>query len=572
MMNVSKTIVTLPRLKHVACSAMVLGMAALAAAPCYAQAVPVAPTSGALLQQVAPPPLQIAPPGAVITVPAAPTSPNDSKVLIPVSKLAISGNHLIASSILDGLLAPAQGHTLTLTQLHAYVEKITQQYHAAGYPLAYAYLPAQTIHNGVVQVAVVEPKYDQIKVTGQSRFNADEARRTMGVQAGQVVSEAALNRGLLLLNQTPGVQVMGTLLPGAAPQTTTLQLERHDLPLVSGGISENNYGNRYTGTYLTTATATLNDPFGYGSSLSVDGITSQTAGLKAGGFDATSPNLWNGLRVGVYGSSTFYQLGGTFKNLQQVGRQTQVGGDVTYPLILQPDRLLQVRFDGVGNWLAQSTRSTHALSEQMISLERITIDGAIQDRWNGVTNASLAISHGDLAISPGSAKTTDANGPRAAGGFEVAQLSLSRQQYLPAGFVLTGSFNGQVSDKNLDSSQQFYLGGPYGVMSYQVGDGGGDEGYLVTARLGHLVNLPHVPGNFTPALLLQSGTVLLNHNVFKGFTGSNTVMESGVGVGLDYNWQRISVSLAYDHQLGANSSPNVSHSRDQFWFQVNLAL
>jgi hemolysin activation/secretion protein len=553
-----------------ACPALAMALAAWPAARGYAQAVP--PTSGSLLQQLAPPPPQLSPPGQVITLPAAPTPASGSQILIPVAKLQITGNHLIASSVLQGLLAKAEGRKLTLDQLNAVIALITQQYHAAGYPLAYAYLPAQTVHDGVIRVAVVEPDYDQVEVTGTSRFNSDQARRTMGVQPGQPVSEAALQRGLLLLDQTPGLQVMGTLLPGAAPQTTTLRIDRHDLPLLSGEISENNDGNRYTGAYLTTATATLNDPFGYGSSLSVNGITSQTAGLKAGGFDLTSPELWSGLRAGIYGSSAFYRLGGSFKDLEQAGRQTQLGGDVSYPLILQPDRLLQLRFDGLGNWLAQSTRSTRALSEQMISLEKLTLAGAIQDGWNGVTDASVAISHGDLAISPGSAKLIDASGPRAAGGFDVGQLLLSRQQILPAGWLLTGSLNGQVSDKNLDSSQQFYLGGPYGVMSYPVGQGGGDEGYLITARLGREVSLPGLPGSFTPALLLQTGTVLLDHNIYKGFTGPHTLTESGVGAGVDYLWQRISVTLAYGHQLGANSAPDVSHSRDQFWFQVNLAL
>ncbi len=562
----------LRRRKRFNTSSLALSLVILPAFSSQAEAAP--PTSGSVLQQIAPPPAALAPPGAVLSLPPVSAQPSQSNVMIPVGRLIINGNYLLPSDELHHLVAPAEGRQLTLAQLQAYVDLITQYYHAHGYPIAYAYLPAQTIHNGIINIAVIEPKYDQVTVTGNSRFAAGEALRTAGVHTGEPVAAAPLDRGLLLLDQTPGVVVKGTLIPGAAPGTSTLQIERQDLPLVTANISEDNYGNRYTGDDLTNATITANDPFGYGSSISVNGITSQTAGLKAGGFNVVSPNIWNGLRAGIYESSTFYRLGGSFKNLRQVGRETQFGGDLTDPVILQPGAELDVRFDTLGDWLAQSTRSTGTDAQQQITIERLTVAGVLQDGFGGggVTSGSIALSHGTLAITPGAAKALDAAGPNARGGFTTGQLLLARTQALPAGFTLTGNFNGQISSKNLDSSQQLYLGGPYGVMSYQVGDGGGDEGYLLTGRLSHALPLGMLPGALTASLLAQTGTVRVNHTLYKGFTGSNQITESGIGVGFDYNWRIFGVSLAYAHQLGVNATPAVSRARDQVWFEVNVAL
>jgi hemolysin activation/secretion protein len=551
-------------------SALALSLVILSAFSSQAKAA--APSSGSVLQQITPPPAALAPPGPVLVLPPVAAQPSQSDLLIPVSKLMLNGNALLSDAELHRLIAPAEGRKLTLGQLQAYVDQITQDYHAHGYPIAYAYLPPQSIRDGVVNIVVVEPKYDQVTVTGKSRFTVAQALRTVGIKPGEPVAAGPLNHGLLLLGQTPGVVVKGTLIPGAAPGTSTLQIMRHDLPLFTANFSENNYGNRYTGSYLSNATVTANDPFGYGSSISVNAITSQTAGLKAGGFNVLSPDIWNGVRAGVYGSSTFYRLGGTFKNLRQVGRETQFGGDLTDPVILQPGAELDVRFDALSDWLAQSTRSTGTDAQQQLTIERFTIDGVRLDDLGGVTSGSISLSHGDLAIAPGAAKALDAAGPNARGGYLVGQLLLSRSQALPAGFTLTGNFNGQISDKNLDSSQQLYLGGPYGVMSYQVGDGGGDEGYLLTMRLSHALPVPMLPGALSASLLAQTGTVRVNHTLYKGFSGSNQITESGLGVGLDYNWGIVSVSLAYAHQLGANATPTVSRAHDQFWFDVNLAL
>ncbi len=536
----------------------------------HAQGVP--PSSGSVLQQITPPPATLVPPSRVISLPPVAAQSSHSNIVIPVSRLIISGNSLLNNAELEPLIAPAEGHKLTLGQLQTYVDRITQAYHAHGYPIAYAYLPPQSIRNGEVHIDVVEPKYDQVTVTGRSRFAASQARRTAGVEPGQPVAAGPLNRGMLLLNQTPGVVVKGTLIPGATPGTSTLQIMRQDLPLVTANLSENDYGNRYTGRFLSNATVTANDPFGYGSSFSVNAISSQTGGLQAGGFNGLSPDLWNGVRAGIYGSSTFYRLGGSFKNLRQVGRETQFGGDLTDPVILQPGAEMDVRLDLLSDWLAQSTRSTSTDAQQQITIERLTIEGVRQDALGGVTSGSIALSHGTLSIAPGVAKSFDAAGPKAQGGYLVGQFLLSRSQALPAGFTLTGNVNGQLSDKNLDSSQQLYLGGPYGVMSYQVGDGGGDEGYLLTFRLSHALSVPRLPGSLTASLLAQTGKIWINHTLYQGFTGSNTIDESGVGVGLDYSWRMFDVSLSYAHQIGANATPTVSRSRNQFWFNVNFTL
>ena len=534
-------------------------------------AVTGAPPAGGILHQLAPAPVLPALPGGAIRLAPASGQHLQSKLRIPVSRIEIEGNHLLPTSLLAALVRPVEGRTVSLDRLQTYVARISAAYHRRGYLLAFAYLPPQSIRHGVVRVAVVEPRYDAVTVSGASRFRASQARRVMGVKAGEAVRLSPLNRGLLLLNRTPGVRVEGALVPGGAPGTTTLRLTRQDGKLLGFSLTQSNAGSRYTGAEITSATARVNDPFGYGGALSLNGAISGTGNLRSGGFEVDTPDLWNGVQAGLYGSATDYRLGGAFTALDEVGRATQFGGYVSDPVLLGPRRVVELRLDVLEAVYAQSTRSTATAARQTIPQERLSVSGQLADRFGGATAASLSLTHGNLSIGPAAARAADAAGPRAAGGFELLQARLHRAQSLPLGLSLTLDAQAQLSSKNLDSSQQLYLGGPYGVMAYPVSAGGGDEGYLLSGGLSHIVPVPHLPGVLTASLLAQAGTVWLHHTAYPGATGKPEQSEAGIGLGLDERWRGINLDLTYAHQIGANSAPTISHASDQLLFQLTFS-
>lgn len=554
----------MPRMAACVAAVLVPGMGT-----CFAAVPGGAPGAGAILQQLEPAPRAPSVPRAVVTLPGPTRQKHESKLPIPVRRVRISGNRLVPTKELVPLMSNVEGRSVTLGRLREAVGRITKLYQQRGYPLAFAYLPPQTIRHGVVRVTVVEPHYDRVEVTGHSRFRAAQARRVMGVHAGAPVTMSSLNRGLLLLNRTPGVRVHGALIPGAAPGTTTLRLRRVDRPLLGVRLSQSNYGSPYTGAAVTSGTVTVNDPFGYGSALAVNGVISGANHLHAGSFELDSPDLWNGLQAGLYGSATDYRLGGAFAALDEVGRANQIGGYLSDPVILAPGREVDLRFDVLETWLAQSTRATGTTARQRIPLERLSVSGQFADRFRGITSVSVSLAHGNLSIGPASARAADAAGPQAAGSFEVARFRLGRLQALPRGFSLSLDAQGQLAGQNLDSSQQFYLGGPYGVMSYAVGAGGGDDGYLLSAKLSHRVPVPRLPGVLTASLLAQSGTVWVNHTVYAGFVGKNVESASGVGVGLNYLWHGFGLTLDYAHQLGANSARLLSRAHNQVWVALS---
>ena len=542
-----------------------------ASAVAYAAGIETPPSAGAIQRQLQPAKPLPLPPAAVLSLPQPSRLRSSSTVQIPVRQITIHGNTLLPAARLAALVKPAEGRTMSLAQLEQMVDGITQAYHRAGYPLSYAYLPQQQIRNGSVRVDIVEARYGTISVTGHSKLKPAVALRTVGVAAGEIITEARLTRGLILLSQTPGVAAHAVFSPGEQPQTSKLQIQLHDTPRFVGDLNVSNNGNKAVGSTLIGAGGAFNDPFGYGSAVSVNAMMTprNTARLDAGGLAFTSPYIWNGLRAGAYGSFTNYHLGEKFAALNESGRADQAGLDATYPVLLAPGRSLVVRVDVLRNWLSQSSATLASRENDAITMERLSLGGSYADTHGGITQADVSLSHGELGISGAAAQANNAAGPRTAGGFNVVALQLVRTQALADEFMLQAAVSGQIADKNLDSSQKFYLGGPNGVIGYAVGDGGGDDGYLGSLELSHPVPLRRVPGALRASLLAQYGMIRVNHHDYPAYGARNDLTEAALGAKLSYAWQGWHLTSSYGWRIGSYArSGAASTSGGEFWLNI----
>ena len=489
------------------------------------------PSPGAILEQTILPNKPISPPAPVFEIPETPEERTNSTVKIPIKKFVIEGNTLLLDDMLLALVAPAEGKKLTFDALSQLVRLITSAYKAAGYPIAYAYLPPQKIIDGLVRIAVVEPRYDDIIMMGTSRLKTSQAILSVGVAAGEHIESVALNRGLMLLNNTPGVKVTGVLTPGSKPQSSTLQLKLKDEPVVSGDGSVTNHGSEYTGVTLLSENVTLQNPFGYGSSLSVNGLASTTGGLTSLGFSALSPNLRNGLRMGFDATKVSYTLAGSFAATNSSGGSRNIGVHLAYPLDLEPRLSTELRFDLLSNSLTTSDSFSGEV-DTTLSVARLTYSGLFLDDDSGTTSFKFALSGGNVNVplSGGSANLSDTFGKLT---FEIDQMQL-----LQNGVTLGFGASGQSASKNLDSSEKFYLGGPNSVMSEVAGAIGGDSGVLIKLKLSRAIELQPLSGALVGSIVAQHGSAFTNQSSIKASA-------SGIGIALDYAFKNISVNANY---------------------------
>ena len=287
--------------------------------------------------------------------------------------------------------------------------------------------------------------------------------------------------------------------------------------------------------------------------------------LHAGGFNVLSPNVWNGLRLGVYGSRTIYRLGGQYTPLQDSGAVNQLGVDVTYPIVLQPGRVLDARLDLIHNGI--STQSVD-LSRSLwrVNLVRLGVSGAYAEEDGGVTSGGLSLGYGYMAYDNAASAINQPAGYDVPGHFWNLQLNAAQRQPLPVGFVLHASLSAQLASHNLDGTQQFYLGGPYGVGAYTVGSGGGSSGYLLRLRLSHGLPIPERYGYLQVDALAQNGTVWQYHNQPALFSGQNQQTASALGVGVRYAYSHwATLHLQYLHAVGGGSLATEAERGGVLW-------
>ena len=96
--------------------------------------------------------------------------------------------------------------------------------------------------------------------------------------------------------------------------------------------------------------------------------------------------------------------------------------------------------------------------------------------------ASLAYAHGQLAIDSAEERLLDRYTIGTAGSFDKIMLNAVRLQHPGDRLQLFAQLNAQWSGGNLDSAEQFDMGGPYGVRAFP-GQGYGDEGWQASAEL-----------------------------------------------------------------------------------------
>ena len=498
------------------------------------------------------------------TPPAGPAAV-ESKIL--VKNLRITGAKAYSEAELLALTGFVPGTELTLTDLRGMAAKITAQYAAQGYFAARAFLPAQQIKDNIVTIAVSEGQYGQIVLRNQSRLSDQQAYRLLdGLKPGDPITNDPLESRLLLLSDTPGVEVKSTLAPGAVPGTSDLMVDIVPGRLVTGSIDADNAGNRYTGEYRLGATVNLNNPLGLGDVFSLRAITSGP-GLKYGRASYQVP--FGRASIGVAYSRLEYVLGKEFAPLGANGDVTVASLYGNYTLIRSRDTNLYAGLnydnkkfqDRVTLFSTVTDRKINVLTGSLYGNHRDTLGGG------GFNSFSLGLSAGSLDIQTPLILANDALTARTQGSYSKLAFAASRLQRVTDDLSFFAGISGQAASKNLDSSEKMSLGGMDGVRAYPQGEAFGDQGYLVNleARL-LLPNAGSLPGRMHLIGFVDAGGVTINKNPWAAGPNQRSLGAYGVG----FTWSdpgNFLLRTYYARKLGSDAATSAPDRSGRFWIQ-----
>ncbi|CAM3512933.1 Heme/hemopexin transporter protein HuxB precursor [Halomonas lysinitropha] len=494
-----------------------------------------------------------------------------SSARIEVNALSLSGQSLYTEAELLSLTGFRPGTQLSLSDLQAMASRITNFYHQNGYFVAQAYLPAQSIEEGVVKIAVVEGRYGDITLRNQSNLSDELATGLLSdVDTGEVINRAPLESRLLLLSDIPGVNVQSTLVPGQSVGAADLIVDVTPGQRVTGSIDADNAGNYYTGEERLGGTIHINNLAGRGDVASLR-VLSSFDGLDyaRGAYQMQ----FGKATAGVSYSHLEYEVGKEFRDLGVEGdaQITSVFG--RYPLIRsrQTNLYAQLGYD------YKTFEDRYDLLPTVKKNANVVTAGFHGDHRDelgagGLTAASVTLHAGEIDIETPSFRNDDAMTARSNGSYEKVDLSVMRVQQLTDIFSLYGSVSAQFASGNLDNSEKMSLGGMNGVRAYPQGEAFADEGYLATleARLLLAGLSQRVPGNVHLLGFVDAGTVTIHKdpwNEIEDADNDRTLSGAGVGVNwVDYN--NFSVKSYYAHKLGNEEATAAPDSDGQFWLQL----
>jgi hemolysin activation/secretion protein len=492
------------------------------------------PDAGRIERQFVPEPQPRATTGAIV-VPALPDAPalTADEVRFVLRRLDIVGAEAIPADTLASLYQPLLEREVGLSDLHALARRITVHYRNAGYLLAQAVVPAQTIEEGKARIRIIEGYVGEFQIRGVDAAHypllETYAQKILAIRPANV---ATLERYLLLMNDLAGIQVRGTLAPAKdRPGAASLLLDV--VPqTVAGGIVVDNRGGNSLGPWRTTLDAQLFGLLAANARTTLRATTSWDRKLNYFALGHEQPTGTEGGKLGIhFGSVRSQPRERFFIPLNQESESVSSSLNASYPVIRSRSQNLSVRAS-LGSHDGKTTLLSFPESEDHIRSLRLGFLWDYADAFGGVNLVDIEYSQGIEGL--GASRNADPMLSRALGRVDYRKLNayLARVQTLAPRWSMLAAVSSQRAYTDLLSSELFSLGGDQFGRGFDPSELVGDHGLAGKIELRYSIRQPFdgIQGlqwyGFHDAGLVRQKTLL------GGGTSKESLSSFGLGVRL----------------------------------------
>ncbi len=451
--------------------------------------------------------------------PAAGTPGGD--VRIRVEEIRIGASEVLSREQLRGVAAKYEGREVSLAQLFELVDEINALYKAKNCLTCRAFLPAQTVEDGKVDVRLVEAKAGEVEIEGNASTRTSFLKRRISSHAGELFDVSRLERDLEIVNATTDLQTTAELRPGTQTGTVTPVVHVVEPPHYRLSLFADNAGAETVGEYRGGLTFQDSSVFGIRDAFSLTAYGAE--GTKAVSTSYAVPVHSSGTRVGLsYDYSDIKVIKGPFEALDIGGYASTVGLNLTQPII------------------ASSTTRLNALA-LAASKHSVTTFSGIEISELDVRSAGLGIDLQTFGRNGGTWYTRDVftQGFDDFGGdrnFLKFNGDLYRIQPIAPDWYAQMRLSLQWSDTHpLPSTEQFQLGGSSTVRGYSEGLLTADEGVIASAELHFPVPAALVPEKFHVGAFafLDSGVAIVQRNGNRSVHSDDCLYSIGSGLTFD---------------------------------------
>lgn len=401
---------------------------------------------------------------------------------IDVRAYQVDGLPGAPASELAAITAPYVGQARHYEDLSNAVAAVTlyMQRHL-GYYVGMAYLPEQHAQDGVIHIAVLEGRLDQIKVNWPQALPVQREvieRYLARLQPGSVLRVSEVERVVFLINDLPGIRTRFEIEPGRTPGTATLVVSPQAEPRVTSRVELDTLGSHATGITRLGAQTSVASPTGLGDTLRLHVRSSTSAGLYDGGLNYSLPVGAKGLKLGAALNRVNYRLPDAIFTLDLRGSATATSVFGLYPWV----RSRSLNVFGLASF--EYKRFVDRLDAASASKSSGDLQvGALGDSRDSLLGG--AVNTFDISWLQGHMKF----GPLYAlaglsSRYGKLNVSASRLQSLvPGKLQLYARYKGQRANTNLDPTERMTVGGGDGVRAFGPAEGAADDAHLLTAEL-----------------------------------------------------------------------------------------
>lgn len=426
-----------------------------------------------------------------------------------------------------------------------------------GITVPLAVIPPQEVREGVLEIRVYAATYDKV---GISLNESDVQSKWLegyieDLKPGDTIKDSPLEHVINNINDIPGAEAKALLKPGATPGTTALDIEVRERTTKNNYVFIDNSGSHYSGRYHLGVNFELPNLIGIGDRFMITGSVSDEETTNYS-VRYEFPLFHEGTRLGIAFSQTNYDIS-TFTSLydskgesrgislygltpiyrSKAARATLIYGydhrDITDEYnfnepILRP---FDFSYDKIANVWHLGLSGSHYAPNQFLQYSLIY--------WFGHINTKGTEAYYD-------------------GNYHKLTADLLKVWYVDK-WNFRINARGQLANRALDSSEQFFMGGVSGMRAYANGDGYGDSAYIISGELRR--------ATFIPGL---EAAVFVDYGVAKSRSTAQYDHLTDAGIGFRYvkdnDWY---ANFDFAHKIDGRADLSEPGDNDyRLWFQI----
>jgi hemolysin activation/secretion protein len=211
------------------------------------------------------------PPPIELLIPTTPSPSSEQEIpanlatSITVKQFNFAGSTVFTNEELNQVVQEYLNRPLSFAELLQARTAITQFYVEQGYVTSGAYIPPQTIEDGIVTIQIVEGRLEEINVTVEGKLTSSYVRDRLALASGKPLNVNRLLEALQLLQLNPIIgRISAELSSGTSPGTSNLEVAVKVADTFTPEIILDNGRNPAIGSFRRGFQLEDKNLFGYG--------------------------------------------------------------------------------------------------------------------------------------------------------------------------------------------------------------------------------------------------------------------------------------------------------------------